>query len=126
MTGVSLIPSNSIDCRTPLLLCLPGNLYQLLRLLPAGAQPPQPPQDPQVPAGDEVGSWAQILYPSGCLTFHPHHPPIRCRENYLFVCSCPKCLAEADEPNVTSEEEDEEEEEGEAEDAELGDEMTDV
>ncbi|XP_064428386.1 histone-lysine N-trimethyltransferase SMYD5 isoform X4 [Mirounga angustirostris] len=52
------------------------------------------------------------------------------RENYLFVCSCPKCLAEADEPNVTSEEdeedEDDEEEEGQPEDAELGDEMTDV
>lgn len=64
----------------------------------------------------------------GWLTFHPHHhPPNPCRENYLFVCSCPKCLAEADEPNVTSEEEeDEEEEEGEPEDAELGDEMTDV
>lgn len=49
------------------------------------------------------------------------------RENYLFNCSCPKCLAEADDPNVTSEEEEEEdEEEGEPEDAELGDEMTDV
>jgi hypothetical protein len=45
----------------------------------------------------------------------------------LFNCSCPKCLAEADDPNVTSEEEEEEdEEEGEPEDAELGDEMTDV
>lgn len=57
---------------------------------------------------------------------HSRHKILR--ENYLFVCSCPKCLAEADEPNVTSEEEDEEEEEeeGEPEDAELGDEMTDV
>lgn len=73
-----------------------------------------------------VGSCARVLYPNGYLIFHPHHSPILCRENYLFVCSCPKCLAEADEPNVTSEEEDEEEEEGEAEDAELGDEMTDV
>ncbi|XP_045045300.1 protein-lysine N-trimethyltransferase SMYD5 isoform X2 [Desmodus rotundus] len=54
---------------------------------------------------------------------HSRHKILR--ENYLFVCSCPKCLAEADEPNVTSEEEDEEEE-GEPEDAELGDEMTDV
>lgn len=55
--------------------------------------------------------------------------PYSFRENYLFVCSCPKCVAEADEPNVTSEEEeedDDEEEEGEPEDAELGDEMTDV
>uniref|UniRef100_G3VS87 Protein-lysine N-trimethyltransferase SMYD5 n=1 Tax=Sarcophilus harrisii TaxID=9305 RepID=G3VS87_SARHA len=49
------------------------------------------------------------------------------RENYLFVCSCPKCLAEAEDPSVTSdEEEEEEEEEGEPEDAELEDEMTDV
>uniref|UniRef100_F7DXQ8 Protein-lysine N-trimethyltransferase SMYD5 n=2 Tax=Xenopus tropicalis TaxID=8364 RepID=F7DXQ8_XENTR len=53
------------------------------------------------------------------------------RENYLFVCSCPKCLAQADDPDITSEEEEEEEEddaelEGEAEDAELEDEMTDV
>ncbi|XP_048952090.1 protein-lysine N-trimethyltransferase SMYD5 isoform X2 [Canis lupus baileyi] len=57
---------------------------------------------------------------------HSRHKILR--ENYLFVCSCPKCLAEADEPNVTSEEEEEEEEEeeGEPEDAELGDEMTDV
>lgn len=44
----------------------------------------------------------------------------------MFICSCPKCLAEADDPNVTSEEEEEEDEEGEPEDAELGDEMTDV
>uniref|UniRef100_A0AC11EKQ5 SMYD family member 5 n=1 Tax=Ovis aries TaxID=9940 RepID=A0AC11EKQ5_SHEEP len=56
---------------------------------------------------------------------HSRHKILR--ENYLFVCSCPKCLAEADEPNMTSEEEEEEEEEeGEPEDAELGDEMTDV
>ncbi|XP_033694142.1 protein-lysine N-trimethyltransferase SMYD5 isoform X2 [Tursiops truncatus] len=56
---------------------------------------------------------------------HSRHKILR--ENYLFVCSCPKCLAEADEPNMTSEEEDDEEdEEGEPEDAELGDEMTDV
>ncbi|OCT99112.1 hypothetical protein XELAEV_18004903mg [Xenopus laevis] len=53
------------------------------------------------------------------------------RENYLFMCSCPKCLAQADEPDITSEEEEEEEEddaelEGEPEDAELEDEMTDV
>lgn len=56
---------------------------------------------------------------------HSRHKILR--ENYLFNCSCPKCLAEADDPNVTSEEEEEEdEEEGEPEDAELGDEMTDV
>ena len=53
--------------------------------------------------------------------------PFTCRENYLFVCSCPKCLAQANDPDVTSEEEEEEEEaEGEPEDAELEDEMTDV
>ncbi|NWY72280.1 SMYD5 protein, partial [Erithacus rubecula] len=46
------------------------------------------------------------------------------RENYLFTCSCPKCLAQADEADVTSDEE--EEGEGETDDAELEDEMTDV
>uniref|UniRef100_A0A8D0AXU0 Protein-lysine N-trimethyltransferase SMYD5 n=1 Tax=Salvator merianae TaxID=96440 RepID=A0A8D0AXU0_SALMN len=56
---------------------------------------------------------------------HSRHKILR--ENYLFVCSCPKCLAQADDPDVTSEEDEEEEEaEGEPEDAELGDEMTDV
>ncbi|XP_042326120.1 SET and MYND domain-containing protein 5 isoform X2 [Sceloporus undulatus] len=59
---------------------------------------------------------------------HSRHKTLR--ENYLFVCSCPKCLAQTDDPDVTSEEEEEEEEEeeaeGEPEDAELEDEMTDV
>uniref|UniRef100_A0A8D0FHH0 Protein-lysine N-trimethyltransferase SMYD5 n=1 Tax=Strix occidentalis caurina TaxID=311401 RepID=A0A8D0FHH0_STROC len=45
-------------------------------------------------------------------------------ENYLFTCSCPKCLAQADDADVTSDEE--EEGEGETDDAELEDEMTDV
>ncbi|XP_015273772.1 PREDICTED: SET and MYND domain-containing protein 5 [Gekko japonicus] len=54
---------------------------------------------------------------------HSRHKALR--ENYLFTCSCPKCLAQADDPDVTSEEE-EEEGEGEPEDAELEDEMTDV
>lgn len=113
----------STDCQTPPLLCPPGNLYQLLGLLSAGAQPPQPPQDPQV--WRVAGLWEAPSW--GCLTSPSPPPPIPCRENYLFVCSCPKCLAEADEPNVTSEEEEEdEEEEGEPDDAELGDEMTDV
>lgn len=31
------------------------------------------------------------------------------RENYLFTCDCSKCLSEADEPDVTSDEEDEKE-----------------
>ena len=42
----------------------------------------------------------------------------------MFACSCPKCLAQADDPDVTSDEE--EEGEGETDDAELEDEMTDV
>ncbi|XP_064007271.1 histone-lysine N-trimethyltransferase SMYD5 isoform X4 [Pogoniulus pusillus] len=46
------------------------------------------------------------------------------RENYLFTCSCPKCLVQADDADVTSDEE--EEGEGETDDAELEDEMTDV
>ena len=28
-----------------------------------------------------------------------------CRENYLFNCLCPKCIAQADDPDITSEEE---------------------
>ncbi|XP_067389643.1 histone-lysine N-trimethyltransferase SMYD5 [Emydura macquarii macquarii] len=49
------------------------------------------------------------------------------RENYLFTCSCPKCLAQADDASLTSEEEEEElEGEGETDAAELEDEMTDV
>ncbi|XP_063781456.1 histone-lysine N-trimethyltransferase SMYD5 [Pseudophryne corroboree] len=57
---------------------------------------------------------------------HTRHKILR--ENYLFVCSCPKCLSQSEDPDVTSEEEEEEEEEleGEADDAELEDEMTDV
>lgn len=56
---------------------------------------------------------------------HSRHKTLR--ENYLFVCSCPKCTSQADEADVTSEEEDEEgEAEGEAEDTEMEDEMTDV
>ncbi|XP_077136505.1 protein-lysine N-trimethyltransferase SMYD5 [Ranitomeya variabilis] len=48
---------------------------------------------------------------------HTRHKILR--ENYLFVCSCPKCLSQCEEPDVTSEEEEED-------DAELEDEMTDV
>ena len=29
------------------------------------------------------------------------------RDNYLFQCGCVKCLSEADQPDVTSEEEEE-------------------
>uniref|UniRef100_A0A7N6C394 Protein-lysine N-trimethyltransferase SMYD5 n=1 Tax=Anabas testudineus TaxID=64144 RepID=A0A7N6C394_ANATE len=52
---------------------------------------------------------------------HSRHKILRA--NYLFVCSCPKCISQVDELDVTSEEE--EEEEGEAE-GETEDEMTDV
>ena len=31
------------------------------------------------------------------------------RENYLFNCCCQKCISQADDPDVTSDEEDEEE-----------------
>ncbi|XP_066574452.1 protein-lysine N-trimethyltransferase SMYD5 [Amia ocellicauda] len=56
---------------------------------------------------------------------HSRHKILR--ENYLFVCSCPKCLSQADELDVTSEEEEEEGEgEGETEGDDLEDEMTDV
>lgn len=46
------------------------------------------------------------------------------RENYLFVCLCPKCMAQMDDADVTSEDEDEGE--GETEGDEMEDEMTDV
>ena len=50
------------------------------------------------------------------------------RENYLFICSCARCTSQADEADVTSEEEEEDEgeAEGEAEGDEMEDEMTDV
>lgn len=50
------------------------------------------------------------------------------RENYLFVCSCIKCVSQTDELDVTSEEEEEDEgeAEGETEGDEAEDEMTDV
>ncbi|XP_035017834.1 histone-lysine N-trimethyltransferase SMYD5 [Hippoglossus stenolepis] len=57
---------------------------------------------------------------------HSRHKTLR--ENYLFVCSCPKCVSQMDELDVTSEEEEEEEgeAEGETEGDEIEDEMTDV
>lgn len=61
-------------------------------------------------------------YLSPHIPLSPACPPAR--ENYLFTCSCPKCLAQADDADVTSDEE--EEGEGETDDAELEDEMTDV
>ncbi|KAM9329055.1 protein-lysine N-trimethyltransferase SMYD5 [Gastrophryne carolinensis] len=55
---------------------------------------------------------------------HTRHKILR--ENYLFVCSCPKCLSQAEHPDVTSDEDEDGELEGETDDAELEDEMTDV
>uniref|UniRef100_A0A3B3ZLS6 Protein-lysine N-trimethyltransferase SMYD5 n=1 Tax=Periophthalmus magnuspinnatus TaxID=409849 RepID=A0A3B3ZLS6_9GOBI len=57
---------------------------------------------------------------------HSRHKILR--ENYLFVCACPKCVSQMEELDVTSEEEDEEEgeAEGETEGDEMEDEMTDV
>uniref|UniRef100_A0A8C5APT2 Protein-lysine N-trimethyltransferase SMYD5 n=1 Tax=Gadus morhua TaxID=8049 RepID=A0A8C5APT2_GADMO len=55
---------------------------------------------------------------------HSRHKTLR--ENYLFVCSCARCTSQADEADVTSEEEEEDEAEGEAEGDEMEDEMTDV
>uniref|UniRef100_A0A671WS01 Protein-lysine N-trimethyltransferase SMYD5 n=1 Tax=Sparus aurata TaxID=8175 RepID=A0A671WS01_SPAAU len=57
---------------------------------------------------------------------HSRHKILR--ENYLFVCSCPKCVSQMDELDATSEEEEEEEgeAEGETEGDEMEDEMTDV
>ncbi|XP_076861994.1 protein-lysine N-trimethyltransferase SMYD5 [Brachyhypopomus gauderio] len=53
---------------------------------------------------------------------HSRHKILR--ENYLFACSCQRCLSQADDPDVTSE--DEEEGEGDTEGDDMEDEMTDV
>ncbi|KAJ8262495.1 hypothetical protein GJAV_G00167100 [Gymnothorax javanicus] len=56
---------------------------------------------------------------------HSRHKILK--ENYLFICSCPLCLSQAEDPDVTSEEEDDDcEGEGETEGDEAEDEMTDV
>ncbi|XP_064200239.1 histone-lysine N-trimethyltransferase SMYD5 isoform X1 [Anguilla rostrata] len=56
---------------------------------------------------------------------HSRHKILR--ENYLFLCTCPRCISQADEPDVTSEEEEDDGEgEGETEGDEAEDEMTDV
>uniref|UniRef100_A0A6Q2YYL4 Protein-lysine N-trimethyltransferase SMYD5 n=1 Tax=Esox lucius TaxID=8010 RepID=A0A6Q2YYL4_ESOLU len=54
---------------------------------------------------------------------HSRHKILR--ENYLFVCSCPKCVSQMDELDLTSDEE-EGEAEGETEGDDMEDEMTDV
>ncbi|XP_062903248.1 histone-lysine N-trimethyltransferase SMYD5 [Mobula hypostoma] len=76
-----------------------------------------------IPAGEEIC----ITYLDCCQRERSRHSRNKIlRENYLFVCSCPKCVAQAGDLDLTSEEEEEEEVEGEAEGAELEDEMTDV
>ncbi|XP_067103660.1 histone-lysine N-trimethyltransferase SMYD5 [Osmerus mordax] len=54
---------------------------------------------------------------------HSRHKILR--ENYLFVCACPKCVSQMDELDLTSDE-GEGEAEGETEGDEMEDEMTDV
>ncbi|XP_060684069.1 histone-lysine N-trimethyltransferase SMYD5 isoform X1 [Hemiscyllium ocellatum] len=74
-----------------------------------------------IKAGEEVC----ITYLDCCQRDRSRHTRHRIlRENYLFVCSCPKCVAQAADPDLTSDEE--EEIEADAESAELEDEMTDV
>uniref|UniRef100_A0A8C3BTI1 Protein-lysine N-trimethyltransferase SMYD5 n=1 Tax=Cairina moschata TaxID=8855 RepID=A0A8C3BTI1_CAIMO len=73
----------------------------------------------------EAGEEICISYLDCCQRERSRHSRNKIlRENYLFTCSCPKCLAQADDPDATSDEE--EEGEGETDDAELEDEMTDV
>ncbi|XP_061691658.1 histone-lysine N-trimethyltransferase SMYD5 isoform X1 [Syngnathoides biaculeatus] len=59
---------------------------------------------------------------------HSRHKILR--ENYMFICSCVKCVLQTDEPDMTSEEEEDDEEEAEADSETEGDnmedEMTDV
>uniref|UniRef100_V9KWB1 Protein-lysine N-trimethyltransferase SMYD5 n=1 Tax=Callorhinchus milii TaxID=7868 RepID=V9KWB1_CALMI len=66
----------------------------------------------------EAGEELCISYLECCQRDRSRHSRMKIlRENYLFTCSCPKCLAQASDPDLTSEEEEE---------AELEDEMTDV
>ncbi|XP_072353849.1 protein-lysine N-trimethyltransferase SMYD5 [Scyliorhinus torazame] len=74
-----------------------------------------------IKAGEEVC----ITYLDCCQRDRSRHTRHRIlRDNYLFICSCPKCVAQMDDPDLTSEEE--EELEADAESAVLEDEMTDV
>lgn len=91
-------------------------------------------EPPNSSGSDTFSPFLAVPFPSPCpaagwdctslstIPVSPACPPAR--ENYLFTCSCPKCLAQADDADVTSDEE--EEGEGETDDAELEDEMTDV
>lgn len=59
-----------------------------------------------IQAGDEIC----ISYLDECQlerSRHSRHKTLR--ENYIFVCQCPKCRAEASDPDVTSDEEDDDE-----------------
>uniref|UniRef100_A0A8C1CP15 Protein-lysine N-trimethyltransferase SMYD5 n=1 Tax=Cyprinus carpio carpio TaxID=630221 RepID=A0A8C1CP15_CYPCA len=69
-----------------------------------------------------------ISYLDGCQRERSRHSRHKIlRENYLFVCSCQKCMSQMDDADMTSEEEEEEEEaEGETEGDDMEDEMTDV
>lgn len=61
----------------------------------------------KIPSGQEIC----ISYLSECdLSRSRHSRQKILKENYLFTCDCPKCLNEADEPDVTSDEEEDEEE----------------
>uniref|UniRef100_A0A8C7DT41 Protein-lysine N-trimethyltransferase SMYD5 n=1 Tax=Oncorhynchus kisutch TaxID=8019 RepID=A0A8C7DT41_ONCKI len=71
--------------------------------------------------GEEIG----ISYLDCCQCDRSRHSRHKIlRDNYLFICSCPKCVSQMDELDLTSDEE--EEEEGEAEGDDMEDEMTDV
>lgn len=57
----------------------------------------------------EIGEEICISYLDECnLERSRHSRQKTLKENYLFVCKCPKCEAQADDPDVTSEEEDDE------------------
>ncbi|XP_051506154.1 histone-lysine N-trimethyltransferase SMYD5 [Myxocyprinus asiaticus] len=55
---------------------------------------------------------------------HSRHKILR--ENYLFICSCQKCMSQMNDADMTSEDEEEVEGEGETEGDDMEDEMTDV
>lgn len=59
-----------------------------------------------IPAGEEIC----ISYLEDCFLARSRHTRQKeLRENYLFICSCAKCIAQKDDPDVSSEEEEEDE-----------------
>lgn len=55
-----------------------------------------------IQAGEEIC----ISYLEDCFLERSRHTRQKeLRENYLFVCSCPKCVDQKDDPDVSSEEE---------------------